>query len=181
MVDIPVNIKDYIIQSRQSKIPDSKIIESLKTANWPEDIINIAVQEANSVIPAVPESVEQVEQQQEQTNDKYIEKKQEKEQKPEPEKIAEEQKKEKKGFCFLTLLALLFSPIPFIGLGIAMTSLESIKKNKSSGTIIAVLALLINIAVIFFVVYLLIQMFTLPTSQLEGVSKWLVERFGILE
>ena len=58
MAEIPVNIKDYIIKSRQSGLPDSKIIEGLKSSNWPEDIINMAVQEANTIIQPVFEPIE---------------------------------------------------------------------------------------------------------------------------
>jgi len=187
MVEIPVNIKDYIIKSRQSGLPDLKIIESLKSANWPEDIITMAISEANTVIQPIDEPVETPENEVQTTiktddtkpiDEKIIEEKTKQNNKNLPEKDNLKTTQKKK-FCFLTIVALIFSPIPFIGLGFAMTSFDMIKKKKLSGTIIAALALILNLCVIGFVIIIIIQMFTLDASQLEGVSKWLVEIFGI--
>ena len=186
MVDIPVNIKDYIVQSRKSGIPDSKIFETLKTANWPEDIISSAMQEANGNIQSVPEPVQEPNlQNQNQTNivgEKSVETKE-----TQPLDNVQTQTKEiqndkpkKTGFCFLTLIALLCSPIPFIGLGLAMTSFDIIKKKNKTGTLIAVLALIINIAAILFVFYIIVQLLTLNPTELEGISLYIVEKFNIL-
>ncbi len=186
MVDMPVNIKDYVIKSRQAGQPDSIIVQSLKSANWPEDIIEVALQESNLVVQPVPEPIETPQSQPSeiQQKDKFQKKEkfQQKNNQVKDQGLVDSalQKQPKRGFCFLTLIALLFSVIPFIGLGLAMTSFDIIKKKNKSGTIIAVLALLINIGAIFFVVYILIQMLTLSPTQLEGVSKFVVEALGIL-
>lgn len=185
MADIPVNIKEYIINSRQAGQSDSKIITALKSANWPEDIINMALQQANAIIQPVPEPVEvPINTSQTFSNlqeAKNNEKDNAQKKLQESNNLLENnQQKNKKKFCFLTIIALLFSPIPFIGLGLAMTSFDLIKKKNMSGAIIAVLALLINIAVILFVVYIIVQLLTLNSFQLEGISRVIVERLGIL-
>ncbi|MCM2324879.1 MAG: hypothetical protein NDI94_00300 [Candidatus Woesearchaeota archaeon] len=56
MGDAPlVNIKDYIVKCRQAGMPDSKIADSLKKANWPQDILDGAFLDSNSIIPPVAE------------------------------------------------------------------------------------------------------------------------------
>lgn len=186
MEDIPTNINDYIIKSRQSGIIDSKIIETLKSSNWPDDIIIAALKKADLVIPAVPEpTIENTQAQSITANtlsqNQFENKKQEKIISEENrEELEKPKNQENKKFCYLTLLSLLFSPIPFVGLGIAMSSFERIKKNNMSGVFIAVIGLLINISVILFILYFIVQLLTMNPTQLEGVSKYIVERLGIL-
>src|SRR3989344_2195711 len=56
--ELPVsNIKEYIVKSRQAGYPDSKILESLKKANWPDDVIESAVVQANEIIAPVAEII----------------------------------------------------------------------------------------------------------------------------
>jgi hypothetical protein len=186
MEDLPTNIKDYIIKSRQTGLPDSKIVETLKNSNWPDDIINTVLKEADLVVPAAPEQVIEDTQQENVQENTVSEMPLTENKKNLPnnlennQTIKQEDKKEKKRFCYLTLLSLLFSPIPFIGLGIAMSSFERIKKNNMSGAFIAVIGLLINIGVILFILYFIVQLLTVSPSQLEGISKTIVEKLGIL-
>ena len=50
--DLPIaNVKDYIVKNRKAGTPEEKILSNLKGAKWPEDIINFAIEEANSVVP----------------------------------------------------------------------------------------------------------------------------------
>jgi hypothetical protein len=176
-------IKDYIISSRKAGFSDSAIAESLRSAGWPEDIINMAIKETNSSSAQKPVPV--VENQVQREDIKREPDKNELFTKPEimqPQQDAkkEEPKKEKKGFCILALVALIFSPVPFIGLGIAMAALESASKHKQSGGFLAVLALLINIGVICFIGYILYQIFTLPIENLTGFSKYVVDTFKLM-
>ena len=53
------NVKDYIVQCRNSGHPDSKIMQNLSSSNWPEDIIQIALSEADKIVPKNSEFEEQ--------------------------------------------------------------------------------------------------------------------------
>ena len=75
---------------------------------------------------------------------------------------------------------MLLSPIPFIGLGVAMSTMESIKKNNKSGFILSLLALLINMGVILFILYAIFQIFTLNPVQLTGFSKYMNDVFSLV-
>jgi len=153
-------IKDYIISQRKINITDEKIIENLRKARWPDDVIAIAVKEADAVTPAVTEVVPQ---------DVFT--------KPPAEIFPPQTEtpkavvKERRNFSFLSLIALLFSPIPFFGLGIAGVILEHINKKRLSGGFLAVLAILINVFVIMFLFYIIWQIFTLPPDKLSGFAK----------
>ena len=203
-MQVPVtNVKEYVIQMRQKGYTDSQIKNYLLSVNWPEDVVNQAMQNANQVIwpNAEPQQIQQpqtvpVQQDTSQQQPSPAEP----EHKPDddssqvpddlftkpPAEITGEEPtkpspvKPKKHFSLWALVALLFSPIPFIGLGIAMHALESIKKNKNSGSIIAILALLINIGVIFVVLWAIYQIFTLDAGQLTGLSQYLNEKFNLV-
>jgi len=86
----------------------------------------------------------------------------------------------KKKFSILSLIALLFSPIPFIGLGVAMAAIDHNRKKHKSGTIFAILALIINVIVILTIVYVMYQLFLLPSENLVGLSKLANEWFNIV-
>jgi hypothetical protein len=177
-------IKNYIITSRKAGFSDSAISESLRSAGWPEDIINMAVKEsyANSKIPqsAPVKEIKKEETKKEQEKKDELFTKPEVLNQPQQEAKKEEPKKEKKGFSLLALVAFIFSPVPFIGLGIAMAALESAGKNKQSGGFLAIIALLINIGVICFIGYILYQIFTLPVENLTGFSKYVVDTFKLM-
>jgi len=190
MAEEPIaNIKDYIVQCRQGNMPDSKIVEGLRKSNWPDDVINAALVDANSVILAVPEPKpeEQEEKKEENKEQKKDNKKPEKKENKSKEKkqdenaiVEESMKKEKKPFSFLAIFALLLSPVPFVGLGVAMNALDNIRKNKMSGGFLAVLALLINIGTIMILIYLIYQIFTLPPESLQGFSKAVNDMFNLV-
>jgi hypothetical protein len=181
-------IKNYVISTRKAGFTDSQITDSLKKAGWPEDVILTAIKECSPLVPPLPDpkkekKVEQTETVettavQDKKNDLFT--KPEIYEKPQEVKNAEP-KKEKKGFCVLALIALLFSPIPFVGLGIAMAALESAKKNKQTGGILAIIALLVNFGVICFIAYALYQIFTLTPDQLTGFSKYIVDTFKLAQ
>lgn len=180
MDDVPVNIKDYIIKARQAGQTDSEIIISLEKTHWPDDIIQQALREADAVIPPVPEKEPEQDVEQQPAAEKQPKNQEKQIQQPAKEDIKEARpKKQKKGFCFLTLIALLFSWLPFVGLGLAMTSFDIIRKKNKSGTLLALAALVLNICSILFVIYILINLFTLPPDQLEGISLKIVEMLDI--
>jgi hypothetical protein len=148
----------------------------LRGANWPEEIIMQAKQNADAICQAVPEQASI--------------------QMPEPAVSAgtepassnaygeqapvKQVSGEKRKFCFLALIAFLLSPIPFIGMGFAMTSLEMINKRHMTGTLLAILALLINIGVVLLVIFLVFQILTMDASQLTGFSKAVNDMFQLV-
>ncbi len=198
------NIKEYIVNGRKNGFSDTKIIENLKKTNWPDDVIESAVKEADTVIPAVTEESQEKEQElpkeekkEETKEEQPKEDKKEGEAKEEaptekkPDKKQEEKlgsdlltkppqgifpdKKEgaaqepvKKKFSFWALIALFLSPIPFVGLGAAMAAIDDIRKNHKSGTILAILSLIINGIIILGIIYILFLIFTLPPENLPG-------------
>lgn len=210
------NIKEYIVNGRKNGFLDTKIIENLKKTNWPDDVIESAVKEADTVIPAVSEETseqkeapkekkEETKEEQPKEDKKEGEAKEEAPTEKKPDKKHEEKhepasdlltkppegifpdKKEpaseehvKKKFSFLALIALLLSPIPFIGLGVAMAAIDNIRKNNKSGTILAILALIINVLVILGIIYIIFQIFTLPPENLVGFSKYINDMFNII-
>ncbi len=183
-------IKEYIVNCRQNKIPDSLIIENLRKSKWPEDIISIAIKDADAVLPSVPE---QNTQETQTKTDIKAEVKQEtatvKTQddlftKP-PILIPDNQpknddEKKKKVFSFWAIIALLLSPIPIIGLGISMSVADYIRKNKMSGMFLVYIAILISIAVLLFILFIIYQIFTLDPGQLTGFSKYVVDTYNLL-
>lgn len=205
------NIKEYIVNGRKNGFSDTKIIENLKKTNWPDDVIESAVKEADRTVPAVSEESQEQEQPLEEKKDaetkeetdkdskkatpeKESDKKHEEKQEPAsdlltkpPEGIFPDKKEPaaeehvKKKFSFLALIALLLSPIPFIGLGVAMAAIDNIRKNNKSGTILAILALLINVIVILGIIYIIFQIFTLPPEDLVGFSKYINDMFNIID
>ena len=205
------NIKEYIVNGRKNGFPDTKIIENLKKTNWPDDVIESAVEEADKVVPAVseetsePEEKEPTEEKKEEqpkedkkdveSKEEALDKESPKEEKKElgsdlltkpPEGIFPDKKEGaaqepvKKKFSFLALIALLLSPIPFIGLRVAMAAIDNIRKNNKSGTILAILALIINVLVILGIIYIIFQIFTLPPENLVGFSKYVNDMFNII-
>jgi len=188
-----VNIKDYVIKSRQAGITDSKIIEELKKNNWPEDIITSAVDEANAVIGAVPEPVETEEKGSSQTNT-TTSSIQPTEQKSQTEKTEQQtatkeetsnQNKDgqKKKFCFTALFALLSSPIPIVGLYLGATALDIIRTKKMKGAFLAVLAMLLNVGATIFVFYVFYIIINFNNTQMEGFAGkigGLLEGLGLL-
>jgi hypothetical protein len=58
-----IHIKEYIVNSRKTGYPDSAIIESLRKSNWPEDIIQSAIKEADNIVNANAEPMPQAENQ----------------------------------------------------------------------------------------------------------------------
>jgi len=184
MAEEPIaNIKEYIVECRQGKMPDSKIVEALRKSNWPDDVINAALEDANTVVPAVPEPEEPEEKKEEKKDNKKPEKKENKskEEKQDENAIVEESmKKEKKPFSFLAIFALLLSPIPLLGLGITLNALDNIRKNKMSGAFLAVLGLLINIGITLLIIYFIYQIFTLPPEALQGFAKAMNDMFNLV-
>ena len=194
------NIKEYIVNARKNGFPDTVIIENLKKTNWPDDIIESAIKEADKVIPEVTEE----EKKEEETKESPEEEKKEEQPKEETKEEKKEEKADsdlltkppegifpgkehpqadiiaKKKFSFLALIALLLSPIPFIGLGVAMAAIDNIRKNNKSGTILAILALIINVIVILGIIYIIFQIFTLPSENLVGFSKYVSDMFNIV-
>ncbi|MBN2368763.1 hypothetical protein JXC34_07105 [Candidatus Woesearchaeota archaeon] len=243
--NIPIaHIKDYIVNSRKNGYPDSKIIENLKKANWPEDIIDRAVQEADSVLSSVSEGSEDSKAEEEKPKEeKKSDKKQAKKEPAEEEtdEASEEAGKEEAGkeeaeeerpeetddsenpeeakehaetsestkssdiftkpelgeenkqpenagaleatpktFSFLSLVALLFSPIPFVGLGVSMAILDYMRKNNKSGKIFPLLGLVINVCIILFIVIILIQIFTLEPDKMAGFARFVNDKFSLV-
>ncbi|MEM2139279.1 MAG: hypothetical protein QXM96_03955 [Candidatus Woesearchaeota archaeon] len=211
-MEIITGIKDYIIKCRKSNIPDSKIIEILKKSNWPEDVINEAIYQADFVVPKVKEAdinnnKEQINNINEQNNnnitniikDNNIKNSNTNNQitnqslstntnndlftKPpilEEKKVNIIEEKPKKVFSYWVIVALLLSPIPLIGLGISMSVLDYVNKNNYNGKILAYLSLIISLLVIFYIIYIMYQIFTLNPSELTGFSKTIVEKFNLL-
>ena len=129
-----LGIKDYIVSSRQKGYLDSDIITALNKGSWPQDIIKQAIESANVIIPPLAEKISDPQNtpatqpvSNTPNSDVFtsppigIEKKE-----PAPEQKA----KIPKPFTFLALIALLLSPIPFIGLGVGMSVFEYAKKNR---------------------------------------------------
>ncbi len=179
------DIKQFIIGSRQKGYTDPAIIKSLQEAKWPQDIIDKAIREANEVIQPVQEKVE-VEKPKEKKKEKVEEEKPkgddlftkapiEKGEKPE-----EKPKKEKKKFSFFSIIAFLLSPIPIIGLAIAMAALDSVRKNKMKGTLICLFALIINIAATGYLLWMIFRIFSLEPEKLSGAAKYLNDVFGLV-
>ncbi len=192
--DIPISgIKEYIINSRKNGYPDSKITPNLKKANWPDDVIEIALKEADAVIPAVAEFKKEEEKEivQEKPNQETKQNIPSKVNtddlftKPPVDVFPEEQKpkielKPRRRFSFLSLFALLFSPIPFVGLFIGIGVLGHIRKNKMIGGFFALLAILINLCVIGLIAYIIWQVFSLNPEELTGFSKYVNDMFKII-
>lgn len=93
---------------------------------------------------------------------------------------AQEQVKQKNPFSFWVIISLILSPIPIIGLGVSMSVLDYVNKNNFRGKIIVYLSFLISISVLLFILYLMLQIFTLSPEQLTGFSKTIVEKFNLL-
>ena len=210
------NIKEYIVNARKNGFPDSKIIENLKKTNWPDDIIESAIGEADKIIPAVSEEEQPTEEDKEEPKEvepkEYKKEDDAKEVASEPDKKesapkeSEEKKNEpssnlltkppegifpdkkegtaqepvKKKFSFLALLSLLLSPIPFIGLGVAMAAIDNIRKNNKSGTILAIIALIINVIIILGIIYIIFQIFTLEPDKLPGFAKYVNDKLNLV-
>ena len=179
-----LGIKDYIVSSRQKGYLDSDIITALNKGSWPQDIIKQAIESANVIIPPLAEKISDPQNtpatqpvSNTPNSDVFtsppigIEKKE-----PAPEQKA----KIPKPFTFLALIALLLSPIPFIGLGVGMSVFEYAKKNNKSGGILALLAVLINFIIILFLVFILYQILTLDPNQLTGFSRFVSEKFNLI-
>ncbi|MEK6917197.1 MAG: hypothetical protein AABW92_05640 [Nanoarchaeota archaeon] len=181
-MDQPIsNIKEYIVSRRKQQVHDSNIINSLRGASWPDDIIETAFQDANKIIEAVPEPVaaekkEEQEEIQETSSNDDKEEKEEVVEKPAAEKV----KKEKKSFSIMALFAFIFSPIPFIGLGVAMAAFDDIKKNNKTGKFLAFLALIINFAIIVSIIYFFYQIFNLPPDKLAGFASVINDMFNLV-
>lgn len=220
--EIPINIKDYIVDSRKQGFTDSVIIENLRKVKWPEDIITKAIEEANSIAPPVSEptpprqtgnttenaqqpnpSVQtnnNINQTNPQTTDKQaIQQPASKipDKKPNvieqsglftqppkevyPEKQQQAAKEEeKKVFSIMSIIALLLSPIPFIGLGFAMNVLEKPHRYNTFSILLSIIALLLNVGAIIMVVIMIYQIFMLGPDELSGFSKIIVEKFGLV-
>jgi hypothetical protein len=187
---LPVsNLKDYIVRSRQAGYEDSVIIDNLKRSNWPLDIIDAAILSANETIlpvikaPVLPvQSAGQSTASKETTNVQSNPGSQMNQQvKIEPETKAEQKAKEQKeksnGISFWAVLSFFFSPIPIIGLLITMTAFDDMTKNKKSGMILALLALIVNFIVVGLIVYIAYQIFTLNPDQMSGAAKYLNDKF----
>ena len=205
------NIKEYIINGRKNGFSDTVIVENLKKTNWPDDIIESAMKEADKEVPPVSKEEKPEEpgkeKKEEETNEEKKEESEEKEEPKEetPEKEAQKEeklgsdlltkppegifpeKKEaeavgsvKKKFSLLAVLALLLSPIPFVGLGMAMFAIDNIRKNHKRGTILAVLALIINVIVILAIIWFMYQIFTLEPNNLAGFAKYINDMFNIV-
>ena len=80
----------------------------------------------------------------------------------------------------MALFAFLTSPIPFLGLGVAMSAFDDIKKNNKTGVFLAVIALLINLGIILFLIYMFYQIFTLPPDNLAGFAKVVNDMFNLV-
>ena len=255
------HIKDYVVTCRQRGITDSKITETLTKANWPDDVIQMAVSEPNNIEGSVPEpeipvnppqpvqeegkdqkpgedkpkeeeslkqeepvkkdveetkinnnevlKVHETQSVSEPQNSEGIlkepnsepridEKPEEKKEqvkkqksdlftkppkevsKEEPKKEEPSKPKEKKTFSGLVIVALLLSPIPFVGLGVSMATMESIKHHNKKGMFLAVLALLINVFVILGIIYLMFQIFSLEPDNLTGFSKYINDNLNLV-
>lgn len=184
-------IKEYIISCRNAGQPDSAIIKNLKQVNWPDDVIAAAINDANSVIAAVPEPEPAKETP---SQDSKKNSKSPGERAPlntedlftQPEmiktkaEIPKQEEKPKKTFSFFSLLSLLFSPIPFVGLGVGMAAFDSARKNNQTGGFFALITILINFAVILFIGYVFYQIFSLDSGQLTGFSKFISEQFNLV-
>jgi hypothetical protein len=195
------NLKEYITDLRNQGYPNSKIIQALQKVNWPEDVIQAALSEADTIIPAVPEPVEETPSSEEKPLDSSeagTEKKTELEigekvtaevqekkpatevKKPEETTMDIKTEKPKKKFSIWGLVALLLSPIPFIGLGVAMTAWENMQKNNRSGGFFALLAMIVNTGVILFLLYIIYQLFMLGPDQMAGLADWVNKRFNLI-
>lgn len=184
-------LKDYIMSTRKSGFSDDKIKEGLKKAGWPPEVIDATYKLFDpSTSPTIVQQpvAKPAEIKLEEKKEPIIvqDKKDDLFTKPDilqeaAPLIKEEPKKAKKSFSILALVAFLLSPIPFIGLGVAMAALESISKHKQSGMILAVLALLINLGMIGLILYILYQIFTLSPDQLTGFSRYIVDNFGLAQ
>ncbi len=185
-VKIDPGLKNYIFSTRKTGFSDSKIKEGLTNAGWPLENVEAAFRDCDAVpdLLKVPmqkfEAKEPDKKKDENKKDELFTKPALLET-PNEEIKKEEPKKEKKSFSLLAIVALLVSPIPFIGLGVAMAAIESISKHKHSGMIFAILALFINMAVIGFIMFILYQIFTLNPDQLTGFSRYIVDTFGLVE
>jgi hypothetical protein len=207
-------IKEYIIDSRKKGFSDSAIIATLRQVKWPEDVIQQAFIDANSVIapvnepaqipassfsetaiPQQPAQAAQAPQQipQEQQPIKTAEQAPPAQPKEDelftqppaeilglPKEQPAGEVKPKKKFSLLTLVALLLSPVPFVGLGVAMSVIDYCRKNNRSGIILAVLALIINIAIILGILYVIFQIFSLEPDQLTGFSRYANDMFNFV-
>ena len=148
-----VSIKKYISESRNKGFYDTQIIASLKQVGWSDELI----QKAFDLIDG--------------TETPKIEKEV-------PDAF---DKKFQNKFTFWVVVALLLSPIPFVGLAVASSTWDYIRKNKKSGGIIALLAIFINVAMILATIWILFQIFTLDPEQLTGLAKFLNDKFKFLE
>ncbi|MFH2020771.1 MAG: hypothetical protein ABIJ34_05115 [archaeon] len=191
--NIIASAKDFISKARQSGQSDVEITLALQNAGWPEDIIKIAMQNSIPVISSIPEQPKEMSANAEakpasaksvapantrNQNDDLMQKA--------PVEIAGNSppplvpSKKGRKFCLMALIALMLSPVPFIGLGFAMTSLDMINKKNMSGTFVAIIALFINILTILFVLFLIYQIFTLDPSQLTGFSRYVNDMFQLV-
>jgi hypothetical protein len=185
MGDAPlVNIKDYIVKCRQAGMPDSKIADSLKKANWPQDILDGAFLDSNSILPPVAEpevassSVESIVPSQEKPN-LDASKKQEEQKKPVD--AVSPVVKEKKQFSIFAFISFVLSPIPFLGLALCMTAYDYTVKRKMSGAFFAIFGLIINIAVLGFIIYVMFQIFSMDQNQLTGFSKFVNDNLHLVD
>jgi hypothetical protein len=191
--DLPLgNLKDYIVDLRKKGYPNSKIVESLKKVNWPDDVIEAALSDADTVIEPVPEKPEH-----EPEVDQMFLDKQEKEpgdaneedtSKEAPADQAEQQPKageqkqpeQPKKFTLWAIVALLLSPFPFIGLGVSMTVWDYVRKNKMGGGFLVIIAMLINTAIILLLFWVIYQLFMLGPEKLAGIADFLNDKFNFI-
>jgi len=195
------NVREYIVECRKRGVTDSVIVDNLKESHWPKDILDMAFLEANDIVPeVVPKEVQtqdvqtSTEDLQQQSLNKSVQEEQQinkkeleqhptqlaKEQYDDSVKVTQKEIPDKKKFSFMSIVALILSPIPFVGLGVAMTTLDTINKKKMSGRFIAIIAYVLAIASIGIVVYALYQIFTLDPEKMTGFALFVNEKFGLV-
>ena len=179
------NVREYIVECRKRGVTDSVILGNLKQSNWPEDVLEMALTEANNIVPEVVEEVVDEPKISIQTNQKTEQTATQNVTQVEQKKdifVQEAQKQvlEKKKFSIMAIIALILSPIPFVGLGFAMTTLDTIKRKNMSGKFLAIIAFIIAITTIGVIIYVLFQIFTLDIDKLTGFAKFVNEKYGLV-